>query len=39
MSPINIKKNMQKQFDMDIKEIHNKYLLFLLKEQIFISEE
>ena len=25
MSPINFKKNTQKQFDMDIIEIHNKY--------------
>jgi len=24
---------------MDINEIHNKYLLVLLNEQIFISEE
>jgi len=30
---------MMKQFDMDINEIHNKYLLVLLKEQIVISEE
>jgi len=34
-----LKKNTQKQFDMDINEIHNNYLLILLKELIFISEE
>jgi len=34
-----LKKNTQKQFDMDINEIYNKYLLVLLKELIFISEE
>jgi len=31
MSTINIKKNTQKQFDMDINEIH-KYLLVFLNE-------
>jgi hypothetical protein len=37
MSSINIKKNTQNQFDMDINEIYKKYLLVLLKEQILSS--